>query len=338
MLMLSQLQLNLELLSSSSNIGLMPRKTTSREQHVDQILLPSTHFNYQSRLSLSQSHPSQSPNIVLESQSSEFSSKSQMPEYLPESQPSAPESQKASWYELESVVKFVSEATTVGKGIEQGVAYTSYLLQQRPDRVAVCGLYISLHHFSLVLVDAANVYSTRLHWDDEQARQLLLRVLYYVKDPPQSMIDPTVTRNTDGTFTVKTRVQAYAGCILQSCGHPTGRRTVIFRCDGVVIKEQWQRAAAANLEKTILDRVHKDGEMPGVVRVESFELVERDDGTSVKCGMDKWKRKKVRFVLQDEGTPFMEITTPYEALVTVWDALEGKWCYMVCKSPLMCQD
>ena len=247
-------------------------------------------------------------------------------------------SQKASWDELESVVEFVSKGTTVGKGTQQGVAYTSYLLQQRPDRVAVCGLYISLTRFSLVLVDAANVYSTTLHWDDEQARELLLRVLYYVNVPPQSMIDPTVTRNTDRTFTVKTKAQTYKRCILQSCGHPIGRRTVIFRCDGVVIKEQYQRAAAANLEKTILDRVHKDGEMPGVVRVESFELVERDDGTSVKCGMDKWKRKKVRFVLQDEGTPFMEITTPYEALVTVWDALEGKWCYMVCKSPLMCQD
>ena len=56
MLMLFPLQLNLELLSTSSNIGLMPRKTTSREQHVDQILLPSTHLN-QSRLSLPASHP-----------------------------------------------------------------------------------------------------------------------------------------------------------------------------------------------------------------------------------------------------------------------------------------
>ena len=224
----------------------------------------------------------------------------------------------------------------MGTGIEQGIAYTSYLLQQRPDRVAVCGLYISLHHFSLVLVDAANVYSTRLRWDDEPARQLLLRVLYYVKDPPLSMIDPTVTRNSDGTCTVKTSVQDYAGCILQSYGYPTGRRTVIFRCDGVVIKEQYQRCtAAANLEKTILDRVHEDGDMPGVVRVGLFERVKRGDGTSVECGMDRWKREKVRFVLQDEGTSFLDITTPYEALVTVWDVLEGKWCYMICKSPLM---
>ena len=52
--MLFPLQVNL--LSTSSNIGLMPQKTTSREQHVDQILLPSTHLNYQSRLSLPASH------------------------------------------------------------------------------------------------------------------------------------------------------------------------------------------------------------------------------------------------------------------------------------------
>src|SRR5258706_1686899 len=56
MLMLFPLQLNLELLSTSSNISLMPRKTTSREQHVDQILLQSSHFRDQSRLSLPASH------------------------------------------------------------------------------------------------------------------------------------------------------------------------------------------------------------------------------------------------------------------------------------------
>ena len=56
MLMLFRLQLKLELLSTSSNIGPMPRKTTSREQNVDQILLPSTDLNYQSRLSPPASH------------------------------------------------------------------------------------------------------------------------------------------------------------------------------------------------------------------------------------------------------------------------------------------
>ena len=88
---------------------------------------------------------------------------------------------------------------TVGECTKQGVAYMSYLLQQHPNQVAVCGLYISLHHFLLVLVDIANVYSTRLHWDDKLARQLLLRVLYYVKVPPLSIIDPTVTHNPNGT-------------------------------------------------------------------------------------------------------------------------------------------
>jgi hypothetical protein len=226
-------------------------------------------------------------------------------------------------------------------GTKQGVAYTSYLLQQRPDRVAVCGLYVSLHRFSLVLVDAANVYSTSLRWDDEPARKLLLRVLYYIKVPPLSMIDPTITRHSDGTFTVETEDETYAGCILESCGHPVGRRTAIFRCDGDggVIKEQYQRGtAAANLEKTILDRVHEGGDMPGVVRAVWCGLVTRDDGTSVECGMGSWKREKVRLVLQDQGTPFMEIATPYEALLIAWDALEGKWCYMICKSPLMCQN
>ena len=36
------------------------------------------------------------------------------------------------------------------------------------------------------------------------------------------------------------------------------------------------------------------------------------------------KRQEVRFLLKDKGTPFMEIATPYDALVAAWDALEGK--------------
>ena len=267
----------------------------------------------------------QSPNIP-ESQSSDLSYK---PQSSDSSQPSeSSKGQAVSWAEIETVVELASKVKKRLDGTKQGVAYTSYLLEQRPDRVAVCGLYISLNRFSLVLMDAANVYYTMLRWDDLSARNLLLRVLWYIKDPPKLMIDPTVTRTKDSIYTIKIEDKDYEGYRLESCGHPIGRRTVVFRCEGAdfpVIKEQYVRCPVAEiLEKTILSRVHEGKEVPGVVRFSWCGWVTRDDGSSIECGMGRRKRQKVRFVLRDEGTLFMEIPTPYDALVTAWDTLEGK--------------
>ena len=233
---------------------------------------------------------------------------------------------------METVVEFVSKGTGKSDGTKPGVAYTSDLLEQRPDRVAICGLYISADHFSLVLVDAAKACHTTLPWDDETARKLLFRVLSYINDPPASMIDPTITLGPKGdTFTIKHGDQEYKEYTLKSCGHPIGRRTVVFQCkdpnaDVPVIKEQYVHYPLVDdiLEKTILDHVHKSEEMPGVVRVSWCGWVKRPDGSSVECGMGDRKRQKVRFLLKDKGTPFMEIATPYDALVAAWDALEGK--------------
>ena len=235
-----------------------------------------------------------------------------------------------SWVEMEAVVEFHSVGLTTLEGTKQGVAYTSYLLQQRPDRVAVIGLYISSRDFSLILVDATDVYYTTLLWDSESARKLLLRVLYYINDPPESMMDPTIINKKDGTFTINDNGEDYEGCTLLSCGHPIGRRTVVFRTgifSAPVVKEQYLRLPAAGAEipeATILGVVHGCEEMPGVVRVLKSGYVKRANGTSIECGKDGRRRQKVRIVLQDTGDLFMTIRTPYEALVTAWDALESE--------------
>ena len=98
-----------------------------------------------------------------------------------------------------------------------------------------------------------------------------------------------------------------------------------------MIKEQYLRcpitATGAEIpETTILGVAHEHGkgEMPGVVRVLWSGYVERDDGAIIECGTGGGRRQKVRVVLRDEGALFMTIPTPYHALVTAWDALEGK--------------
>ncbi len=144
-------------------------------------------------------------------------------------------------------------------------------------------------------------------------------------------MDPTIIRK-DGTFTINIKGEDYEGCTLMSCDHPIGRRTVVFQSGepgGPVIKEQYLRrpidATGAEIpETTILGVVHECGDMPGVVRVLWSGYLERADGTSIECGMGDRRRQKVRVVLRDAGALFMTISTPYHALVTTWDALEGK--------------
>ena len=282
---------------------------------------------------LTQSASSQAPDSSQSTEMTDDSRLTQSESSEPSGSPTSLQEPAVSWVEMEAVVAFHSTGTSLRGGIRQAVAYTSFLFQQRPDRVAVFGLYISYRSFSLVLMDAIDVYHTTLSWGDESARTLLLRVLYYINNPPELMMDPTVIRKKN-TFTIKVADDVYDDYTLISCGDPVGRRTMVFqgsRPDAPVIKEQYLRrpinATEAEIpEKNILDVVHARGEkeMPGVVRVRWSGYVERNDGRRIECGKDDRKRQKVRIVLQDAGALFMTISTPYDALVTAWDALEGK--------------
>ena len=44
---------------------------------------------------------------------------------------------------------------------------------------------------------------------------------------------------------------------------------------------------------------------------------------SQSCGLMNNRRKKVPSELKDKDEPFMMIETPYDALVAIWDLLEG---------------
>ena len=244
-----------------------------------------------------------------------------------------------SWANLESVVEFSSLGSSRKAGTEHAIGYSGYLFRARPDRVAVLGFFISGRDFSLILVDATGVFFTTLLWEDEPSRTLLLRVLYYIKKPPASMIDSTMKHTQDGAYIIDKKSPGYK---LRWTGHPIGRRTVIYMRDDdagdagdveKVCKDQFIHCAATEgmgkgkgkgkgeiLEKTILDRI--DG-IPGVVRASWCGWIKRDDSSRVVCGSDLEKCQRIQLPLKDKGTPFMEVTNPYDALVIIWDLLEG---------------
>ena len=233
------------------------------------------------------------------------------------------------WVNLEAVVAYHLDGASVEDNIQQAVAYTGYLLAARPDRVAILGLYISQDGFAATLVDPAHVYCTKIiTWTHTLAKELLFRVLHYISCPPPSMIDPTTRRDDDGTFQVTVNGSVHKS--YRQFWYPTlGRWTTILKekdpgtGHSSVLKFQYIRTVNDIPEGRILERIHEADEIPGVVRVEWHGWVQRTEEDIVACGTENGRRQKACLKLKDEGDLFMGISNPRDALIVIWDLLEG---------------
>ena len=233
------------------------------------------------------------------------------------------------WVNLEAVVVYPSNGTSVQENIEQAVAYTGCLLAARPDRVAILGLYISQDGFAPTLVDPAHVYCTQpIMWTHKLAKGLFLRVLRYIDCPPPSMIDPTIRRDEDGTFQITVNRSVHKN--YRQFWYPTlGRWTTILKGkdpgtgSSSVFKFQYLRTLGDIPEGRILERIHETDEIPGVVRVEWHGWVRRTEEDIVACGTENVRRQKACLKLKDEGDLFMGSSNPRDALIVIWDLLEG---------------
>ena len=71
-----------------------------------------------------------------------------------------------------------------------------------------------------------------------------------------------------------------------------------------------------------------------VIFATSPRLVNRMDGSPMECGPMNNRRRMDRLELKDKGEPFMMIDTPYDALVAIWDLLEGDAFISISDLPL----
>ena len=101
----------------------------------------------------------------------------------------------------------------------------------------------------------------------------------------------------------------------------------------IVIKEQYIEPSRRFKEGPILEKIHEDGDFPGVVRLGYYEdvknngqeiCVEESKEPESKEPQPKAKRVKTRLVLKDRGTPLEEVGTMRELLMGVYDLLEGE--------------
>ena len=100
----------------------------------------------------------------------------------------------------------------------------------------------------------------------------------------------------------------------------------------VVIEEQYIESTRRFREWTVLEAIHKGGRFPGVVRLQSHGGVKNKNGEDicVKSQSSTKIRLKPRVVLKDGGIRLMDIGTPKELLMGVYDLLESE-----CPIPLL---
>lgn len=239
------------------------------------------------------------------------------------------------WAGLESVMESQSSHTTEDASILQALAYMYYSLQARPDRHCLVGLQFNDEGFVFLAIDATGCKKTkRLSWRrDPQYTQLLLTAFIYILYKPNPlMVDETVVRTT-----VEGRVHFYfpgldfGDAMLQPyyrvhhAGYLFGARSTVFKRarksppgkikgkSADFIKEQYKRPGRRFIEPEVIDHIHKDGDVPGVVRLLDWHLA------------GEAKLAKFRLVEQDHGPFLIDAPTPRELLIgSLYDLIESK--------------
>lgn len=237
------------------------------------------------------------------------------------------ESEYRDWTQLEATGIFESKGKDTEKDLVRAFTYTEHHLLARPDRVVVLGFYIRQTGFYLILTGASGACrTTELSWTNFNHIELLRDFIYRIFKPGSHMVDPTIARNRDGSFDIKLNENHYKGWRLKWLGRAIGRRTTIFFThipEVPIIKEQYLRDPCGH-EASIINKIHQDGPVPGVIDVHAHQDFQEGD-SKVVCSIGE-ERYKVRLALKGTGAPFMDIQTPYEVLVATYDLLETTRC------------
>jgi hypothetical protein len=241
------------------------------------------------------------------------------------------ENRRLYWSAFEATGE-IKSGRSVPKAKAQGVSYTGFLLQARPDYISVQGIYVQPDAFMLVVTNACGTFSTPLlDWGPRPSRLLLSAWISCLYRPVN--VDPSVTMQTvEGVpkFTINCGGAVYTNCSIRHAGSPFGRRTIVYNTDpqselqkSMVIKEQYIKVDRRFEEHLILEKIHQDTDFPGVTRVVYSEAVKVDDNELVVEHGDE-KRKKTRVIMQDTAGPLMDAETVRDALIAIYDLLEGE--------------
>jgi hypothetical protein len=244
------------------------------------------------------------------------------------------------WSGVDAVVEISSPRPRRGG---HAILHTIQLLEARPDLICAFGMYVDDDGILLLQGSPSGVVlSPKLIPSVATDIQLLYAFVKRLYDPHLLMVDPTIQRRQDlarksWVFDIALSFPGQAKTLL-CCGYSIlashrsiGERSHIF-CnskspaivDGKpirVLKDHYRHPDNVHSEAEVLHHIHAEGKLPGVVEmVYSAEQVLRLDGSPVCAG----RFVKTRIGLRQYGQSFMSIKTPRDALMTVYDLLEGE--------------
>ncbi|KJA13870.1 hypothetical protein HYPSUDRAFT_49570 [Hypholoma sublateritium FD-334 SS-4] len=248
------------------------------------------------------------------------------------------------WTGIEATVEVHSYGRTEeGAGL-QAASYSILLLQARPDLLAGQGFCVTKSGIMLIFASSSGVTMTEaLNMSVAANRVLLYAFITRLYEPDPNMVDPSIKRRWDDTapkphYVFDITLTPGDGDPVVCSGYRTvyareslGQRAHIFINEAnptsfrgaaiPVIKDAYCDQNTRFTEDEIIKRIHREGDVPGIVRVAYAELVcygGPDRTVIVRDG-----RQKTRLCLTEFGRSIMECKTVKDVLIVMYDQLES---------------
>ncbi|KAI0788742.1 hypothetical protein C8Q75DRAFT_807477 [Abortiporus biennis] len=227
----------------------------------------------------------------------------------------------------------------------------SNFLVRRPDIHGFYVLSVDRSGYQFGWADASGVVlSPAVQWTPGDSSDVgnLVTYVHSLYSPPEdhifldTTIKPTIGINPNRPrFTIVAGDQSYTDCIQIFGGCVYGRRSAVFasskqtKGDLVVIKDSFEGASWSTTETKILEQIHEDGFVPGVVSLVHSEQVcinganENEDrpqplevyNTPTKDSSAHHRATKQRIVMGSKGVPLSKARSAKDVLMATYDVL-----------------
>lgn len=248
--------------------------------------------------------------------------------------------QVKAWPLIQLTGEIASKGKTVYQQRRQAAAYLHYHLLARPDLYVAHGLLITRSGVTFLagIGGEGKILDIELPFSDGDLCPLLYALIHHIYEPGASK-DSTIKITFDPrsqtclhTLTLKDETKSvecpnfralYASSPFSTRTHvfviPEDEENLATIINGErlhVVKEQYCRRNSRFNEAVVLKHIHKDGLVPGVIRLLNSEVVATSFFQS--------NRIKRRFGFRQIGARFMRIDNVETMLEVAFDVLEGK--------------
>ncbi|KAN0139749.1 hypothetical protein V8E53_002411 [Lactarius tabidus] len=231
-----------------------------------------------------------------------------------------------------ALIRLAGERASSGKSFnalkKNAAMYLHYLLLARPDFLVAQSLLTTKNGVVFFVgIGGVGIQQLEINWSDENLYKFIYAFIYCLYNPSH-FADPSYTRTgfdketSEATYTVRFKTKECPNFRLILARNPFATRTHVLYNPSLtqggdrpptVLKEQLCRTGRCFDELTILTKIHRLMNVPGVVEAVGGEIIP----ALLSPG-----REKHRLGLRQTGSPFTSIPTAKIMLEMLFDLLE----------------